>query len=95
MSIVTINWILLADTVEQKVMSKLKEDLANWADDRGMRSMFLADASDGLEVCDLLAKGDWQKVENRLYNMDTAARDYLYEWIKQAAGEGFFAMVRK
>ena len=89
-----IDWVSLADEVEKRVMIKLQEDLKDWADDRGMRSMFLGDASDGLKVCELLAEGKWQPVEDQLWEMDTAARDYLYHFICEVAGNEFFDIVR-
>jgi hypothetical protein len=92
--IVKINWTALADAVESKVMAKMYADLAYWTEDRSMRAMLIADAADGLEVCELLAKGAWKPVEEKLWNMDTAARDYLYDYIDDVAGEDFFKAVR-
>lgn len=81
-----VDWKVLADAVERQVMTKLEEDLKNWADDRGMRAMFLGDAGDGLDVCEIIAEGRWRDVEERLWDMDTAAREYVYHFIEQAAG---------
>jgi hypothetical protein len=89
-----IDWKTLADEVEDRVMNKLHDDLAHWANDRSMRAMFLRDAADGLAVCELLAKGSWLPVENRLWDMDTAARDCVYEMIEAVAGADFFDIVR-
>ena len=59
-----------------------------------MRAMFLGDAGDALDVCEHLAEGNWAKAEKRLWDMDTAARDYVYDWIGAVAGEEFFDIVR-
>lgn len=88
-----IDWSGIADAVEALVMAKLKEDLENWPNDRGMRAMYLGDAGDSLAVCETLAKGDWSRVDKRLWEMDTAARDYVYDFIEQVAGREFFKIV--
>lgn len=89
-----IDWETLASKVEKLVMDKLASDLESWPDDRGMRAMFLGDASDGVEVAELLALGSWPAVDTRLWQMDTAARDHVYDFIEQVAGPEFFAIVR-
>jgi len=94
MSIVTVrktvvydvDWASVAQAVEQKAMAKLKEDLKNWSDDRSMLVMFLGDASDALSVCEVIETGNWRDIEERLWKMDTASREYVYDWIEQAAG---------
>jgi len=93
-STVHINWQELALQVELLVMEKMRTDMERWADDRSMRAMLLGDASAGLDVCVLLAEGDWRLVEDRLWEMDTAARDYIYDWIGAVAGAEFFDIVR-
>lgn len=85
-----VDWAALANAVEARVMEKLRNDMAYWTEDRSMRQMLIADAADGVEVCELLAAGVWKKVEARLWNMDTAARDYLYDYIEAEAGKDFF-----
>jgi hypothetical protein len=90
-----IDWAGIADAVEVLVMEKLQRDLEDWAEDRGMRAMFLSDAGDGIWVCENLAGGVWSEVDKRLCEMDTAARDYLYDFIGQVAGEEFFKLVNK
>lgn len=94
-TVVNIDWAELSRAVEQRVMQKLKEDLDSWAEDIGMRSMFLQDAADGLKVCELLLAGEWKPVEDKIWDMDTAARDYVYDFIGEVAGEEFFDLVRK
>ena len=90
-----VNWKALAAGVEKLVMAKLKKDLEHWHDDIGMKSMFLQDAADGLRVCEALEEGkNWPTIENMLWKMDTAARDYVYEFIAEVAGEDFFDIVR-
>lgn len=89
-----IDWAGISREVELRVMQKLQQDLADWADDLGMRSMFLQDAADGLKACELLLAGNWKPVEDHLWSMDTAARDYVYDFIGEVAGEEFFKIVR-
>ena len=89
-----IDWIELAAGVEKLVVDKLKDDLKQWEGDIGMRQMFVQDAADALAVCELLAEGKWHKAENRIRNMDTAARDYVYDFIEIVAGADFFDCVR-
>jgi hypothetical protein len=89
-----VNWQALSDAVEKLAMAKLAEDLEHWKSDRGMRAMFLADAASALEVCEVMVKGQWHEVDKKLWEMDTAARDYVYDWIAEVAGEDFFKIVR-
>lgn len=90
-----IDWETLATGVESLVMAKMRDDLVSWAGQRDMISMALGDASDGIKVCELLAEGNWSKVDEKLWSMDTAARDHLYHFIEQmAACENFFAIAR-
>ena len=90
----TVDWATLAREVEQRVMDKLHDDLANWSNDLGMRQMFVQDAADSLAVCELLLEGNWSKAENRIRDMDTAARDYVFDFVAEVAGEDFFKIVR-
>lgn len=88
-----IDWKGIADAVEELVMAKLHNELADPSNDRGMRAMYLGDAGDGLDVCVALAKGNWAEVDGGLWNMDTAAREYVYDFIEQVAGKEFFKVV--
>ena len=94
-TVVEVDWAALSQAVELRVMQKLQEDLDRWSEDIGMRSMFLHDAADGLKACELLLKGQWKPVEDHLWSMDTAARDYVYDFIGEVAGKNFFDLVRK
>lgn len=91
---VDVDWAGISKEVELRVMQKLQADLDHWAEDLGMRSMFLHDAADGLKVCELLLEGKWKPVEDKIWDMDTAARDYIYDFIGDVAGEDFFDLVR-
>ncbi len=93
-TVVTVDWAALSAAIELRVMQKLKEDLKHWADDVGMRSMFLGDASDGLKVCELLLEGNWQAVEKKLWDMDTAARDYLWDFLEAEIGVDELEFIR-
>jgi hypothetical protein len=90
-----IDWAALADGVERLVMTKLENDLKKSETDRSMRAMYLCDAGDSLDVVVKLGEGNWPEAERRLWKMDTAARDYVYEFIVQVAGKKFFEAVRK
>lgn len=92
-----IDWLALAAAVESKVMAKLKDDLEFYKapNERNMRAMLICDAGDGVDVCDKLAQGVWKEVDKKLWSMDTAARDYLYDFIEQVAGAEFFKLVNK
>ena len=92
-TVVTVDWAALSAAIELRVMQKLQEDLEHW-EDLGMRSMFLGDASDGLAVCELLLKGNWQLVEKKLWNMDTAARDYLWDFLEAELGVDELEIIR-
>lgn len=91
---VEINWKGLANEVDALIIETMKEMMDRWRDDIDMRIMFLADAQDGLEVCKLLARGSWFKAERKIRDMDTAARDVMYDIIEQVAGREFFDHVR-
>jgi hypothetical protein len=93
-TVLKVDWAALSKAVELRVMQKLQADLNDWAEDLGMRSMLLGDAGDGLKACELLLKGKWKPVEDHLWSMDTAARDYIYDFIGEVAGEDFFDLVR-
>ena len=86
---VSVDWSALAAGVEALVMKKLEQDLVDWASDRGMVQMFLRDAADGLAVCDVIQRGNINDVVSRLWEMDTAAREYVYDFIEQVAGCDF------
>jgi hypothetical protein len=93
-TVVTVDWAALSAAIELRVMDKLQEDLKHWADDVGMRSMFLGDACDGLKVCELLLEGNWQTVEKKLWDMDTAARDYLWDFLEAELGVDELEIIR-
>lgn len=84
-----VNWEMLAHRVESQIMDKLKNDLAKWPDDLSMRRMFVQDCADGLAVCECLLDGNWTAVRNRLWTMDTAAREWIYEFMESVAGTEF------
>ena len=56
--------------------------------------MAVADAADSLQVCEHLLAGDWNKARKRLIDMDTAARDYVFDFIEVVAGPEFFDCVK-
>ena len=82
-----IDWETISKKVEKQVLKKLKKDLVDWEQDLEMKSMFLRDAADGLDVANILKTGNWLLVEKRLWEMDTAAREYVYEYIETSGGK--------
>lgn len=93
--VIQIDWPALAAKVEEDVMAKLYDDLEQWKNDISMRAMFLQDAADGLEVCILLAEGKWKKAEDRLRDMDTASREYVWDFIDKHSCDNLFNILRK
>lgn len=90
----TVDWAALAQAVEQRVMIKLKQDLEHWANDIGMKAMFVADAADGMAVCELLEQGKWREAESKIWDMDTAARDYVWEFLEAELGVDELEFIR-
>jgi hypothetical protein len=93
--LVEVDWDALASAVETEVMEKLDDDLVAWQYDVSMKVMFLRDAADGLEVCGLLKEGKWKEVEERLWDMDTASRDHVYDWIEKHSCDNLFRLLRE
>ena len=91
----TVDWVALAAGVERLVLEKMKNDLEHWADSLSMKQMFVQDAADSLAVCEAMQDSEsWSVVEEKLWDMDTAARDYVYDFIAEVAGADFFDIVR-
>ena len=82
----TVDWTALADAVEQRAMAKLEEDVERWRDDRSMRAMLLGDCGDTLNVCEVIETGRWRDIEEQLRKMDTAAREWVYDFIEAELG---------
>jgi hypothetical protein len=90
-----VDWAALAAAVERRVMEKLKFDLEHWADDLSMREMFVADCADGMAVCVLLEQGKWREAEKKIWDMDTAARDYIWEFLEAELGVDELEFIRQ
>ena len=82
----SVEWGRLSQSVAKRVTNKLKEDLKHWKNDLGMMQMFVQDAADGLAVCETITNGKWRDIEERLWDMDTAARECVYEMIEAELG---------
>lgn len=89
----TVDWAAMAAGVERLVLEKMKNDLEHWADSLSMKQMFVQDAADSLAVCELLEEGKWREAESKIWDMDTAARDYVFDFIAEVAGDEFFDIV--
>ena len=92
---IEVDWTSLAKAVEAEVMAKLEDDLLTWSEDMKMRAVLMHDAADGLEVCSLLASGSWKEAEKQLYKMDTAAREWVFDWVEKHSCDGFFELLYK
>ena len=90
-----VDWAELALAVERRVMTKLQQDLMNWTDDLSMREMFVGDAADGMAVCVLLEQGKWREAESKIWHMDTAARDYVWEFLEAELGMDELEFIRQ
>jgi len=93
--VVEVDWIALAESLENEVLAKLEDDIIEWGQDTSMLSMFLRDAADGLDVAVLLANGRWDSAESKIYNMDTVARDYIFDWIEKHSCDNLFDVLRE
>ena len=93
--VVEVDWASLSMAVEAEVMDKLKYNLSTWQNDTAMKSMFLRDAADSLEVCTLLTQEKWFKAEERLWDMDTAPREYVFYWIEKHSCQNLFGILRQ
>jgi uncharacterized protein YjfI (DUF2170 family) len=82
----TVDWAALADAVEQRATAKLEEDVEKWRGDRSMRAMIMSDYGDTLSVCEVIETGRWRDIEERLWEMDTAARECVYDFIEAELG---------
>ena len=93
--VVTVNWELLACKVADLIAYDLKNTMFEAcqapinADNIGMLAMYADDAGAGLDVCKVLATGDWEKVCNMLWKMDTAPRDCVRGYISDVGGDEF------
>jgi len=81
--VVTVDWTALAAAVKSEILTKLDGDMNAWVEDASMLSMVLRDAADGLDVCSMLTEDKWKDVEDRLWKMDTAPREYVGDWIEK------------
>lgn len=89
-----VDWSALALAVEKRVMAKLQKDLAGWPDDLSMREMLIADAADGMAICVLLEQGKWREAESKLWQMDTAPRDWIWEYLEAELGVDELEFIR-
>ena len=89
-----VDWTELALAVERRVMAKLKQDLLNWPDDLSMREMLIGDAADGMAICVLLEQGKWREAEKKIWHMDTAARDYIWDFLEAELGVDELEFIR-
>ena len=82
---VVVDWASVAAELEPMVMDRMRDSYDHW-DDIGMRAMVVADAADGLRVCEMLATGSSKGVNEYLWNMDTAPREEIVMMIESITG---------
>ena len=90
-----VDWAALALAVERRVIEKLQQDLRRWPNDLSMREMLVADAADGMAICVLLEQGRWRLVQAKIWDMDTAARDYIWEFLEAELGVDELEFIRE
>lgn len=90
---IVVDWAAVAAELEARVMARMHDSLDHWNDDIGMRQMAVADAADGLRVCELLSTGSVDGVTDALWSMDTAPREDVLYWIEEIAGAEAVAQI--
>jgi hypothetical protein len=92
---VNVDWELLACRVADLIAYDLKNTMFEACQEKiavdniGMLAMYADDAGNGLDVCKMLATGNWDKVKDMLWSMDTAPRDCVSGYIGDVGGEEF------
>lgn len=79
---IVVDWAAVAVQLEAKVMKQMRDAYDHW-DEIGMRQMAVADAADGLRICELLSTGSADGVNDALWSMDTAPREEVIDWIAE------------
>ena len=80
-----IDWQAVAAKLEPMIMARMRDSYDHW-DEVSMRQMVVADAADGLRVCEMLATGSSKGVNDLLWNMDTAPREEIVMMIESITG---------
>lgn len=80
---VVVDWAEVARRLESEIMARMHNSYNEWKDDIGMRQMAVADAADGLRICELLSTGSADGVTDALWDMDTAPREEVIYWIAE------------
>lgn len=80
---IRVDWAAVAVELEPEIMKKMQVSLNYWDHDIGMRQMAVADAADGLRICELLSTGSVDGVNDALWKMDTAPREDVLYWIAE------------
>ena len=82
---IVVDWAAVAVELEAKVMKQMRDAYDHW-DEVNMRQMVVADAADGLRICELLSEHRVDSVPEALWKMDTAPREEVLYWIEEIAG---------
>ena len=89
---IVVDWAGVARLLEPKIMNKMRDAYDHW-DDIGMRQMVVADAADGLRICEMLSTGNVEGARDALWHMDTAPREDVLYWIEEIAGADALAQI--
>lgn len=83
---IRVDWAAVAVQLEARVMARMHDSINHWHNDIGMRQMVVSDAADGLRICEMLATGSADGVNEALWDMDTAPREVVIYWIEEIIG---------
>ena len=83
---IVVDWAAVAVELEARVMARMHDSINHWHNDIGMRALAVSDAGDGLGICELLATGSADGVNDALWDMDTAPREEVICWIEEIIG---------
>ena len=83
---IVVDWAAVAVELEARVMARMHDSITHWHNDIGMRQMAVADAGDGLRICELLTENRVDDVPEALWGMDTAPREEVILWIEEIVG---------
>ena len=90
---IVVDWAGVARLLEPKIMNKMRDGYDHWKGDIGMCQMVVADAAEGLRICELLSTGSADSVTDTLWHMDTAPREDVLYWIEEIAGADALAQI--
>ena len=79
----------LAAAFEAAVVAEFQKNFAGVSgtdEDLSLQTLYISDAADMLEVCDLIKQDRVDEARQRLFHMDTSPRENLYFLMERVAG---------